>query len=96
MQIEALAGMIFSFLMTVTLILSIGGIILLKPLMKHLGNYLEARAEERQILAERIPDDSERVLRAMERLEERLETLEERQEFMERLLMKPDAESRME
>ena len=89
MPIEALAGMVFAFLMTVTLVLSIGGVILLKPLMRHLGNYLEAKADERRGLNGRSPEDWDRLFLSLESLGERMEALEERQDFTEKLLAKP-------
>jgi hypothetical protein len=89
MEIEALAGMIFAFLMTVTLVVSFGAVILLKPLMKNLGNYLEAKAEDRQTLGRRSPEDWDRLFANLETLGDRLEALEERQDFTEKLLSKP-------
>jgi len=89
MPIEALAGMVFAFLMTVTLALSIGGVILLKPLMRHLGNYLEAKADERKGLSGVSPEDWDRLFMSLETLGNKLESLEERQDFTEKLLAKP-------
>jgi len=89
MPIEALAGMVFAFLMTVTLALSIGGVILLKPLMRHLGNYLEAKSDERKGLGGVSPEDWERLFMSLETLGNKLEALEERQDFTEKLLARP-------
>jgi hypothetical protein len=90
MEIEALAGMAFAFLMTVTLALTIGGVILLKPLMKNLGDYLEAKADERRGIGGPSSEDWNRLFTTMENLGQRMETLEERQDFTEKLLSKPD------
>jgi len=92
MEIEALAGMVFAFLMTVTLLVTIGGVTLLKPLMKNLGNYLEAKAEYGRELDGRSPEDWDRLFTSLETFGRRLEALEERQEFTEKLLAKPKQE----
>lgn len=94
MEIEALVGMAFAFLMSVTLILSIGGIILLKPLMRNLGNYLEAKSEERRALGDRSSEDWDRLFGSLETLGNRMEALEERQDFTERLLANPRGDKR--
>lgn len=92
MEIEALVGMAFAFLMTVTLILSFGAVILLKPLMKNVGNYLEAKADERRVLGKRSAEEWDRLLANLEAFGDRLDALEERQDFTEKLLAKPDRE----
>ena len=91
MEIEALVGMAFAFLMTITLIISIGAVILLKPLMKNLGNFLEAKAQERQGLSERSDEDWNRLFNSLESFGDRLQALEERQDFTEKLLSNPTA-----
>jgi hypothetical protein len=89
MELEALVGMAFAFLMTVTLVITIGGVILLKPLMRNLGNYLEAKAGERKLPESRTPADWDRLLSGLEAMDKRLEAMEERQDFTEKLLSKP-------
>jgi hypothetical protein len=89
MELEALAGMAFAFLMTVTLVVTIGGVILLKPLMRNLGNYLEAKAGERKVLEDGTPADWDRLVSGLEAVEKRLQAIEERQDFTEKLLSKP-------
>jgi hypothetical protein len=89
MDMEALVGMAFAFLMTVTLVVSFGAVTLLKPLMRNLGNYLEAKAEERKTFGNRSPEDWDRLFASIENLGDRLEALEERQDFTEKLLSKP-------
>jgi len=91
MELEALAGMAFAFLMTVTLVITIGGVILLKPLMRNLGNYLEAKADERKGLGGISQEDWDRLFGSLEGLGSRLDALEERQDFTEKLLSKPKA-----
>jgi hypothetical protein len=89
-EIEALVGMAFAFLMTVTLVVSFGAVILLKPLMKNLGNYLEAKADERRVPGNRSAQEWDRLLANLEAFSDRLDALEERQEFTEKLLAKPE------
>ena len=89
MEIEALAGMAFAFLMTVTLVVTIGAVVLLKPLMRNLGNFLEAKAEERKGLGGRSQEDWDRLFNSLEGLGSRLDALEERQDFTEKLLARP-------
>jgi hypothetical protein len=67
----------------------VGGVILLKPLMRHLGNFLEAKAEERKGFLAGSPEDQDRLLIGLERFETRLQAIEERQDFTEKLLSKP-------
>ncbi len=89
MDIEALVGMAFAFLMTLTLAVTFGTVILLKPLMRNLGNFLEAKAEERKGLGGRTQEEWDRLFAGIEGLGNRLEALEERQDFTEKLLAKP-------
>ena len=89
MDIESLVAMAFAFLMTVTLIVSIGAVILLKPLMRNLGDYLQAKAQERKLLGLRSPEDWDRMFGTLEAVGRRLEALEERQDFTDKLLAEP-------
>ena len=77
--------LVFSLLMTVV----IGGIILLRPLSKHLGQYFEAKANERKALGQRAPEDWDRLFATLEGLAARMDSMEERQDFTERLLASP-------
>lgn len=89
MDLELLVVFGFTFLTTVAVLLAVGGIILLKPLSRHLGEYLAAKARERGSLPGQSPEDMERLLSLMEGVTDRLERLEERQEFTEKLLQGP-------
>jgi hypothetical protein len=75
--------------MTITVIVSVVGVILLKPLMKNLGSYLEAKAGERRALGDRTAEDWDRLFGNLESLGDRMKSLEERQDFTERLLARP-------
>jgi hypothetical protein len=68
---------------------TVGAVILLRPITKKLGTFLEVLAEERRrALAERPIDrnDTARITAALESLENRLTLLEEHQDFTNRLL----------
>ncbi len=88
-DMDMVIALAFSFLMTVVVVLTIGGIILLRPISKHLGQYLEAKANERKALGQRAPEDWDRLFATLEGLATRMDTLEERQDFTERLLSRP-------
>lgn len=82
------AGMIFSLVV----LMLIGGFVLLYPITRQLGSYLE-----RRMLAEADPDEWKGQVRALTReveaLREEVSSLAERQEFTERLLERPGATS---
>ena len=81
--------MVFSVIMTLIFAVSIGGTILLYPLTRRLGRYLEMKLEEKEALGGRTPQDWNRMAVAMESIASRLKALEERQDFTEKLLSKP-------
>ncbi len=86
---QEIAMMVFSVIMTLIVFGSIVGTILLYPLVKRLGGYLEAKSEEARALAGRSPEDLERLFSSLESFGRRLKELEERQEFTEKLLARP-------
>jgi hypothetical protein len=67
-----------------------GAVILLRPITKRLGNYLEVLAEQKREAPPQVEDP--RVLVALENIERRMARLEERQAFTDALLAgkKPD------
>lgn len=67
-----------------TLIVVTGGVLVLRPLARRLGDYLEVLAAGRRA-EQRLPPDR-RVLESLERVEERLRLLEERQDFTDAML----------
>lgn len=82
---------IFSFVTGIVLIIT-GGI-LLAPIARKLGIYLEAAAEERRTEAlgpgapRALPDaEAHRLAEALERIEQHVMALDERQQFTERML----------
>jgi hypothetical protein len=77
-------------LITLIAAVSVVSIILLRPVSKHLGQYFEAKAEERRALGGRAPEEWDRLFSALETLTQRLEALEERQDFTEKLLAPPE------
>ena len=76
---------------------TVAAVLLLRPIAKKLGTYLEVLAEERRRqLAERPLDrsDTARLTAAIEALENRLALVEEHQEFTNRLLADRPSETR--
>ena len=66
------------------LILTVGGVLVLRPLAKHLGAYLEALTSQSSEVG---PDEELHQLReSMETMSQRIQLLEDRQDFSERLL----------
>jgi hypothetical protein len=83
-SLEFIAPMII----TVVLILTVGGVILLKPISKHLGALLEAMAYERSNPPQ-LDAQFDRLHDALETMSGRLSLLEERQDFTDALLADP-------
>lgn len=77
---EFLAPMI----VMVTLIITTGGVVLLRPLTKRLVELLEVTTREKA--NPRVQRDSEVIRDLLETMNSRLALLEERQDFAERLL----------
>lgn len=77
---EMLGGMIF----TLIVLAMVGGFVLLLPITRRLGQFLEYRMTERTRLMEN--EEREALLRAIESLRDDVARLGERQEFTERLL----------
>src|SRR5262245_17662392 len=63
-----------------------GAVLLLRPITKRLGTYLEVAAEERRKAVMTPPVDDTRILNALENIERRMARLEERQAFTDALL----------
>jgi len=82
MEWEFIAPMVISVVMFVT----IGGVMVLRPISKKVGDLLELYARERR---EGLQGDVHQVRDLMETMNARLQLLEERQDFTERLLSKP-------
>jgi hypothetical protein len=70
---------------SVVFILTVGGVILLRPMMKRLGEFLEVLIQDKRRLGGRVTAPSA----VNEALEQRISLLEERVEFTERLLRAP-------
>ena len=67
----------------VVFFLTVGGVILLKPIANRIGFLLEAMAKEKE---SSLGNDMNHVRDLMETMNARLQLLEERQDFTERLL----------
>jgi hypothetical protein len=83
-QLEIIGPMIFAIILTIT----IGGVILLKPIANRLGHLLEAMAKEKS--EPQLSDEIHHLRDLLETTNARLSLLEERQEFSEALLANPD------
>ena len=82
-------GDIAPMLVLISFIVTTGGVLLLRPITKKLGTYLEVLAEERRrSLAQQPVDrgDAARLAAALERIEDRLAQVEKNQDFTEKLL----------
>ena len=77
----------------IVLIVTVGGVVLLRPLSARLGKLLDAMAEERR--EPTVQKDLERVRQTLETLSARLEFVEERQDFTEALLGRDREERRL-
>ena len=84
MDWEVIAPMVVAIL----LILSIAGVILLRPISKRLGDVLEAYAKEKDSGTTR---ELRQIRELFETMDQRLRLMEERQDFTEKIL---DSDSR--
>jgi hypothetical protein len=85
MESEDIVGMVMGIFFFVTT----GAVLILRPIAKRLGSYLEVLADERRNrhLTEPVQQpDPTRLTAALESIEHRLAKMEEQQEFTERLL----------
>ena len=73
----------------ITLIIVTGLTILLRPISKRLGAYLEVLAEERRraLAAPPVTDHSEKIATLLETIDNRVSRLEDRQDFTDKLLV---------
>jgi hypothetical protein len=71
-------------IMSVVLILTVGGVLILRPIARHLGSLLEAMTREK--LDGGRAQELSHVRELMETMNQRLQLMEERQEFTDRLL----------
>ncbi len=79
MEWEFIAPMIVS----VVLVLTVGGVVLLRPVAKRLGALLDVMVLEK---SRSSGIDDRRLLETIDTLNDRLSLLEERQDFTERLI----------
>ncbi|MGE0158046.1 MAG: hypothetical protein AB7T31_01470 [Gemmatimonadales bacterium] len=91
MEWEIVAPMV----MFVVLILTVGGVLILRPISKRIGDLLELYARDRQA---GLQSEVVQMRELMETVNARMQLLEERQDFTERLLSaeKPETASRRE
>lgn len=82
-QLEIIAPFIFVVVLTLT----VGGVVLLRPISKHLGNLLEAMASEKR--QPQAVVQIQRMNDVLDTISARLALLEERQDFTDALLHDP-------
>ena len=70
-------------IVAIVLFLTVGGVPVLRPIAKRVGDILEIMARDRQ---QGLEHDLSRMQDLMETMRERLHLMEERQDFTERLL----------
>lgn len=83
----AMLDVIAPMIVGVVLILTVGGVALLRPLSKRLGDLLEVMVEEKRNPA--LTEDLHHIRSQLETMGSRLALIEERQDFQERLLADP-------
>ena len=83
-ELELIAPMIVTIIFTLT----VGGVILLKPIANKLGFLLEAMAKEKQ--EPKLTEDLSHIRELLETMNGRLSLLEERQDFTDALLSDPE------
>jgi hypothetical protein len=84
MDMEIIAPMLFAIILTLT----IGGVILLKPIANKIGHLLEAMAKERS--QPQLGEEIRHIRDLLETTNARLALLEDRQDFTEALLQDPE------
>jgi hypothetical protein len=86
-RLEALAMIdwnnVAPMIVAIVLFITVGGVILLKPISNRIGFLLEAMAKEKESA---LGGDMNHIRDLMETMNARLQLLEERQDFTERLL----------
>ena len=87
MEWEFIAPMVIMVVLTLT----IGGVVLLRPIAKRLGEIVELMLLEKR---EGDKGDLHRIGDLLETVSARMALLEERQDFTERLLDSPDREGK--
>ena len=78
-------------IMGVVLILTVGGVLILRPIAKHLGALLEAMTREK--LDGGRAREMVHLREMLETMSQRLQLMEERQEFTDRLLERGSGEA---
>ena len=89
MEWEFIAPMVVS----VVLILTVGGVALLRPVAKRLGALLDVMVMEKTRVSQA---DDGRLVESIETLHDRLALLEERQDFTERLISRGGSTEQVE
>ncbi len=76
-------GALVALVVPVVFIVTVGGVVLFRPLVKRLGTLLDAMAREK---SRSSLEDLRRLQDVVEAMNQRMALLEERQDFTERLI----------
>ena len=87
----AVAGMIFTLIFTIL----IGGFILLFPVTRRLGLFLESKLQDKKSDTQDQLAETQQLRELLRSLEAQVKLLNERQEFTEQLLSKRGQETRL-
>jgi hypothetical protein len=82
MEMEAIAGMVFTLLFTAL----VGGFILLFPVSRRLGLFLESKLQERKKLEGESLPETIQLREQLQALEAEVRQLADRQQFTEKML----------
>ncbi|HSG80666.1 MAG TPA: hypothetical protein VLC48_00330 [Gemmatimonadota bacterium] len=81
---------VLPFLLGLSLIVSVAGVLILRPLTKRLGDTLDAKLRAKHQVPQLNNAELNRLTDVVSRLTDRIESLEERQDFTERLMASHD------
>ncbi|HSU17013.1 hypothetical protein [Longimicrobium sp.] len=84
------SGDIVSLTVLVTLTLTTGAVLILRPLSKRLGALLEVMTQQKLRASNADPNDTHRIRELLVSIDSRLNVLEERQDFAEALISAGD------
>lgn len=84
------SGDIVSLAVLVTGILTMGGVLIFRPISKRLGMLLEVTTQQKLRAANSDPHDTARIRELLTSIDSRLTLLEERQDFAEALISAGD------
>jgi hypothetical protein len=84
------SGDIVMLTVMVTAIVTTGGVLILRPVSRRLGTFLEVMTQQKMRAASSDPHDTMRIRELLTSIDSRLTLLEERQDFAEALISAGD------